>query len=637
MLQIKKLENLKIPLSDIKLATDDFFKAYHMRESEYDIIYTAELEHFDIENHLKEGKNKGELLKRRIAVIIKRFLPVGKCVENWFDKEIQMFATCKHPNIIKLIGFCDEGSEMILVFEHLSNGYLSDYWRNTDMRRSLTWTKRLKICLDVANALNYIHSEMEDQKMIIHRDIKSFCIMLDENWRAKIVQFGQSVFLNQEDDTICDTLIYGTPCYMDPDYAATHKLKKESDVYSFGVVLFEVLCGRLANDPIFAKRSDKYRFELVYMARQFLQRGTLMEIIDPLLKEERGENNFSLNKGPNKDSFEKFVKISHECIAETQQQRPTMKMVVKELKKALSFQESKDEPIISLEIIKLATQNFHDDNRIGRGGFGKVYKVKVPEGDGFNTVVAKRLDTRHGQGELQFRTELQILFEYKHEDIISLVGYCNEKDEKVIVYEYASRGSLDRYLKDAHLTWMKRLNICINVATALAFLHGGAGKQAIVIHRDIKTPNILLNDKWNAKLADFGLSLISPINQETDYAIEHPCGTEGYLDPLYLELGFLTKESDIYSFGVVLFEMMCGKFLKGVIVKEIFEKGKIDDFVLEAIRKQIQPKALIAFKTIAYQCLHDDREKRPTAKEVLKKLKEAREFQISGSKYLVLK
>nr|XP_043608923.1 receptor-like protein kinase ANXUR2 [Erigeron canadensis] len=286
---------------------------------------------------------------------------------------------------------------------------------------------------------------------------------------------------------------------------------------------------------------------------------------------------------------------------------------------------------MSLQDIKLATEYFDNKNRIGLGGFGEVYIGKVPQGDGFNTIVAKRLDTSHGQGEKEFRNEIQILFEYKHENIISLVGYCNENDEKVIVYEYASRGSLDRYLKDARLTWMKRLNICIDVATALAFLHGGVRRQAIVIHRDIKTPNILLNDKWNAKLADFGLSLISPINKETGYVIDHACGTEGYLDPLYSESGFLTIESDIYSFGVVLFEIMCGRFLTGVVVKENFEKGKIDDFVFEAIKKQIEPKALIAFKTIAYQCLHEDREKRPTAKEVLEKLEEARKFQISGS------
>src|ERR1044071_2169681 len=110
---------------------------------------------------------------------------------------------------------------------------------------------------------------------------------------------------------------------------------------------------------------------------------------------------------------------------------------------------------MSLEDIKRATQNFHNDNCIGGGGFGKVYKGDLHNGDGFKTVVAKRLDTRFGQGEQQFLSELQILLDYKHENVIGLVGYCDENDEKVIIYEYAPRGSLDRYLNDTSLTWVK--------------------------------------------------------------------------------------------------------------------------------------------------------------------------------------
>ncbi|XP_076940038.1 putative cysteine-rich receptor-like protein kinase 33 [Bidens hawaiensis] len=147
-----------------------------------------------------------------------------------------------------------------------------------------------------------------------------------------------------------------------------------------------------------------------------------------------------------------------------------MKDVVKELEKALFFQKNKiNNPRISLEDIKVATQNFNNDNCIGGGGFGEVFKGKLQDGDGIKTIVAKRLDTRLGQGEQQFWNEVQILLEYKHENIIGLIGYCDEKDENVIVYEYAPKGSLDRYLKDVSLTWVKRLTICIDVATALYF------------------------------------------------------------------------------------------------------------------------------------------------------------------------
>ncbi|KAJ0510798.1 putative protein kinase RLK-Pelle-LRR-I-1 family [Helianthus annuus] len=293
-----------------------------------------------------------------------------------------------------------------------------------------------------------------------------------------------------------------------------------------------------------------------------------------------------------------------------------------------------------LEDIKRATQNFHDDNFIGGGGFGKVYKGNLQEGDGFKTIVAKRLDTRFGQGEQQFFSELQILLDYKHENVIGLVGYCDENDEKVLIYEYLSRGSLNRYLNDTSLTWVKRLNICIDVARALDFLHGGVGKQAKVIHRDIKTENILLNNDWKAELADFGLSLICSINQETDYIIDHVCGTRGYVDPLYRQSGFLTIESDIYSFGVVLFEILCGRSTLAIhkhegyyipdFIKNSFEEGKHAEVVFEQIREQIVPKSLTTFQEIAYQCLHLEREKRPTTKEVLVELKKALEFQLNS-------
>ncbi|KAF5824361.1 putative protein kinase RLK-Pelle-LRR-I-1 family [Helianthus annuus] len=539
-----------------------------------------------------------------------------------------------------MLGFCFEESEMILVIDNFSNGFLGEYLVNLKDKRVLTWENRLKICIDVAHALRYIHYEMEDQKMIINHDIYRYNIGLDENFEAKIVNFWWSVFLppNQEDEALYLNNGICRLCYIDPEYEKTHKLKKESDVYGFGVVLFEILCGKLADDPIYLKESD---IGLAHVARRSFSTRSLEEMIDPVIKEEIGENKFVLNRGPNKDSLHTFITIAHQCVAETQDQRPTMKIIVKELEKALFFQNNnKDNPKMSLEEIKRVTQNFHDDNFIGGGGFGKVYKGNLHDGDGIKTIVAKRLDTRFGQGEQQFFSELQILLEYNHENVVRLVGYCDETDEKVLIYEYLSKGSLDRYLNDTSLTWVKRLNICIDIARALDFLHEGVGKQAKVIHRDIKTENILLNNDWKAKLADFGLSLICSINQETDYIIDHACGTRGYVDPLYRQSGFLTIESDIYSFGIVLFEILCGRSTFAIhkheghylpdFIKNNFEEGKHAEVVFEQIREQIVPQSLTTFQEIAYQCLHLEREKRPTTKKVLVELQKALEFQLNS-------
>ncbi|XP_076941253.1 uncharacterized protein LOC143610741 [Bidens hawaiensis] len=636
----KNLEHLKIRLSDIKLATNNFSETYRIAPFWDDYsLYRAELEHFDKENPTsEEGKNKSQHAKGRNTVVIKRYPSVNPMyTEEALFTDIEMLNNVKHHNIVTLLGFCVEGSEMILVTQNVSNGNLGCYLGKVNNMRILNWERRLKICIDVAHALKYIHYEMEDQKMIINCDIKSFNIGLDEKWGAKIIDFGSSIFLppNQDDEALYLNKLFGTKFYMDPEYEKSGKLKRESDVYSFGVLLFEILCGRKVNDPIYLKESDK---GLATVARQSFCARTLEDMIDPLIKEEASENNFVLDRGPNKDSLHTFMKIANQCVAETQDQRPTMKVVVKKLEKTLYLQEnSMDNPRIPLEDIKQATKNFHDDNCIGGEGYGKFYKGNLPDGDEVNTIVAKRLDMRFGQRERQFFGELQILWEYKHKNFIGLVGYSDEHDEKIVVYEYASRRSLDKYLNDATLTWVKRLNICIDVASALDFIHGGVGKQAKVIHGDIKTANILLTHDWKAKVADFRLSIIKPITQEPEYAINHACGTPGYMDQLYEKLGFLTPESDIYSFAVVLFEILCGRSTIAIheqeghhlsyLIKNRFEKGKHDEVVFEQIREQIVPGSLNVFKEIAYRCLHHEGEKRPTTKTILTQLKRALEIQ----------
>ncbi|KAJ0503595.1 putative protein kinase RLK-Pelle-CrRLK1L-1 family [Helianthus annuus] len=336
-----KLGHLKIRLGDIKLATNNFSETHTIASWDGECtLYRAELHCFDKVNPSSEkGKNKGDHPKGHNIVVIKRYPSRSDCygVEEFFT-EIEMLSSVEHPNIVTLIGFCIEDSEMILVTENVSNGYLDGYLRNDYDMRILIWEKRLKICIEVANALEHLHFEMEDQKMIIHRDICPYNIGLDENWRAKIDGFGDCVFLppNQEDEAVYINS-RGRSSYIDLEYEKTGKLKRESDVYSFGVVLFEILCGRTAFDPIYKKENVR---GLGPVARQSCYMGTLEDMIDPILKDEIGENNFVLSKGPNKDSLHTFMNIAYQCVAETQDQRPTMKVVVKELEKALSFQVS---------------------------------------------------------------------------------------------------------------------------------------------------------------------------------------------------------------------------------------------------------------------------------------------------------
>ncbi|GJW30358.1 kinase-like domain, phloem protein 2-like protein [Tanacetum coccineum] len=409
---------------------------------------------------------------------------------------------------------------MILVYELASKGSLEDYLGNNDKMTNITWIQRLKICLDIAHGLNYIHTNTDqDKQKIIHRDIKSANILLGENWEAKIADFGLSKLhpADQDASTFDASTIAGTPMYFDPEYQNSGKLNKKSDIYSFGVVLFEILTGRLAYD---------FDNGIAPIARHHFEKGTLMEIVDRKIKEETDEHVFSLSKGPDKESLEIFSEIAFRCLAETQVQRPTIDVVINELKRALKCQENhKDNLKLSLEDIKLATQSFSQDNLIGHGDLWNVYKGNT---HGHNIIAAKRLDRKSAEGEAEFMTELEILMEYKHENVIGLVGYIDEEDEKIIVYDYASRGSLDKYLSDDSLTWVMRLKICLDIAIGLEYLHGSTSSPEMVIHRDISSSNILLFDDWKAKITDFGLSLVCPTNEDVGFVDDYSSFSESF-------------------------------------------------------------------------------------------------------------
>ncbi|CAI9269273.1 unnamed protein product [Lactuca saligna] len=298
-------------------------------------------------------------------------------------------------------------------------------------------------------------------------------------------------------------------------------------------------------------------------------------------------------------------------------------------------------PVIPLQAIKNCTQNFNEGNFIGKGGYGSVYMGTLSWGDHVNQKVAvKRLDVKGLQGSKEFLTELTMLSQYQHENIITLVGFCDDNKEMILVYEYASNGSLDKYLRNPStgLSWPQLLKICIDVASALDYLHNRVAEKHRIIHRDIKSANILLDEQWNAKLADFGLATIGLANQQNTSVITNPAGTLGYYDPQYERTGLLTKESDVYSFGVVLFEVLCGRLACVVsynderrflhhLARTYYKNGELNKIIDPRIREDIKPRTLLKFSGVAYQCLQETRDERPTIVEVLFQLKDAMKIQ----------
>ncbi|XP_071693811.1 cysteine-rich receptor-like protein kinase 43 [Rutidosis leptorrhynchoides] len=283
-----------------------------------------------------------------------------------------------------------------------------------------------------------------------------------------------------------------------------------------------------------------------------------------------------------------------------------------------------DQKVFTFETLVAATRNFHPDNKLGQGGFGPVFKGKL---DNNEEIAVKKLAHNSNQGKREFVNEAKLLARVQHRNVVSLLGYC-VSPEKLLVYEYVANESLDKLLfKSAsrdELDWSRRYDIISGVARGLLYLHEDA--HDCIIHRDIKASNILLDEKWVPKIADFGMAKLYPEDQT--HVHTRIAGTNGYMAPEYVMHAYLSVKADVYSFGVVVLELISGQKNSSFNLDpecqnlldwayKLYKKGKGLEILESRLASTANPDQVASCIKIGLLCTQFDHHLRPTMSRVV--------------------
>ncbi|XP_024179358.1 receptor-like serine/threonine-protein kinase SD1-8 [Rosa chinensis] len=283
-------------------------------------------------------------------------------------------------------------------------------------------------------------------------------------------------------------------------------------------------------------------------------------------------------------------------------------------------------PVYSLKSILVATNNFSETNKLGEGGFGPVYKGILTESQ---EVAIKRLSKKSGQGHQEFMNELKLIAKLQHTNLVRLLGCCIEEGEMILIYEYMPNRSLDKFLFDASentkLDWDKRFQIIEGVAQGVLYIHKYSRLK--IIHRDLKTSNVLLDDTMKPRISDFGMARIFGINQ-TEANTNRVVGTYGYMAPEYGLYGQFSEKSDVFSYGVLLLEIVSGKrsgsfyHVEQVVTLagwawELWKEGKGMEVIDASIRETCRPHEALRCIYVGFLCLQQSPADRPTMSSVI--------------------
>ncbi|KAL5753281.1 hypothetical protein ACOSQ2_023788 [Xanthoceras sorbifolium] len=271
-----------------------------------------------------------------------------------------------------------------------------------------------------------------------------------------------------------------------------------------------------------------------------------------------------------------------------------------------------------------ATNNFAEGGKLGEGGFGGVYKGLLS--DETTEIAVKRVSRGSKQGKKEYMSEVRIISRLRHRNLVQLIGWCHEQGDFLLVYEFMPNGSLDHHLFGGNimLTWTIRYKIALGLASSLLYLH--EEWEQCVVHRDIKSSNVMLDSNFNAKLGDFGLARL--VDHELGSQTTVLAGTMGYLAPECVTTGKASKESDVYSFGVVALEIACGrkpveprqepsKVRLVEWVWDLYGKGQLLEAVDQRLETDFDERQMECLMVVGLWCCHPDVTLRPSIKQVI--------------------
>lgn len=289
----------------------------------------------------------------------------------------------------------------------------------------------------------------------------------------------------------------------------------------------------------------------------------------------------------------------------------------------------------TLKEIRRATGKFDPKNKLGSGAFGTVYKGLL----GNKEIAVKRVSKYSSQGKQEFIAEVTTIGSLRHKNLVKLIGWCYESHELLIVYEYMPNGSLDKFIfgneklgmkiDESLLSWERRHSIVQGVAQALDYLHNGCEKR--VLHRDIKSSNIMLDSEFNAKLGDFGLARVIQQSKKTHHTTKEIAGTPGYMAPESFLVGRATVETDVYAFGVLVLVVVCGRnpgnqneennYSNSIVlwVWDLYSKGRTLDAVDNRL-EVVSEEEIVRTVILGLACCHPNPHERPSMRSVLKVL-----------------